>query len=186
MGMHVPCFGRDREVDLLEGLWEESCDEPAARVMLMICAAGGGKSRVRHEFCDRIQRRGRPLLSYFVGRGDPCAKLRPLPCWDPRLLARRWHHRRRARASAAQAPDRARRALPTGQGRSATAAFLGEWPTCPFLLDEDLLPCAQARQDPRLMADQMLMSWLEWLEAECDHHPVLLVLEDLHWGDTPA
>jgi len=36
------------------------------------------------------------------------------------------------------------------------------------------------------MADQMLLSWLEWLEAECDHHPVLLILEDLHWGDTPS
>jgi tetratricopeptide (TPR) repeat protein len=52
--------------------------------------------------------------------------------------------------------------------------------------DEDLLPLRAARQDPRLMADQTLMSWLEWLEAECDHHPVLLVLEDLHWGDTPS
>jgi predicted ATPase len=52
--------------------------------------------------------------------------------------------------------------------------------------DEDLLPLRAARQDPRLMADQTLLSWLEWLEAECDHHPVLLILEDLHWGDTPS
>jgi predicted ATPase len=65
------------------------------------------------------------------------------------------------------------------------AAFLGEMANLPFP-DQDLLPLRAARQDPRLMADQMLLSWLEWLEAECDHHPVLLILEDLHWGDTPS
>jgi len=65
------------------------------------------------------------------------------------------------------------------------AAFLGEMALLPFP-DEDLLPLRAARRDPRLMADQMLLSWLDWLEAECNHHPVLLVLEDLHWGDTPA
>jgi hypothetical protein len=30
------------------------------------------------------------------------------------------------------------------------------------------------------MADQKLVAWLEWLEAACKHHPVVLVLEDLH------
>ena len=36
------------------------------------------------------------------------------------------------------------------------------------------------------MADQMLAAWLDWLEAECAAQPVLLVLEDLHWGDAPS
>jgi tetratricopeptide (TPR) repeat protein len=64
-------------------------------------------------------------------------------------------------------------------------AFLGEMANLPFP-DDALLPLRAARKDARLMADQKLMAWLEWLEAECNHHPVLLVLEDLHWGDAPS
>jgi tetratricopeptide (TPR) repeat protein len=184
MGMQVPCFGRDREIDILEALWNEACDEPAARAMLMTAAAGGGKSRVRHEFCDRIQRHGR-VFELLVGRGDPMRDSAPFALLGPALLAAAGItggepepvQRKRLTAHAS-------RFLPTKEALR-TAAFLGEMAGLPFP-DQDLLPLRAARQDPRLMADQMLMSWLEWLEAECDHHPVLLVLEDLHWGDTPS
>jgi tetratricopeptide (TPR) repeat protein len=33
------------------------------------------------------------------------------------------------------------------------------------------------------MADQLLVAWLDWIEAECAAGPVLVVLEDLHWAD---
>jgi tetratricopeptide (TPR) repeat protein len=184
MGKTVPCFGRDREVDLLEALWDEACDEPAARAMLMTSTAGGGKSRVRHEFCDRIQRHGRPF-TLLVGRGDPMRDAAPFALLGPALLAAAGItggepepvQRKRLTAHAS-------RFLPA-KDALRIAAFLGEMANLPFP-DEDLLPLRAARQDPRLMADQMLMSWLDWLEAECNHHPVLLVLEDLHWGDTPS
>jgi tetratricopeptide (TPR) repeat protein len=184
MGMQVPCFGRDREIDLLEALWDEACDEPAARAMLMTSAAGGGKSRVRHEFCDRIQGRGRPF-ELLVGRGDPMRDSAPFALLGPALLA--------AAGIIGGEPEPVQRKrliahtsrfLPA-KDALRIAAFFGEMANLPFP-DEDLLPLRAARQDPRLMADQTLMSWLEWLEAECDHHPVLLVLEDLHWGDTPS
>jgi predicted ATPase len=40
-----------------------------------------------------------------------------------------------------------------------------------------------ARQDPQLMGDQMLRACQEFLAAECDANPVVLVLEDLQWSD---
>src|SRR6185436_2731803 len=43
-----------------------------------------------------------------------------------------------------------------------------------------------ARADAQAMGDAMKAAWVDWLEAECGHHPVLLVLEDLHWGDKPT
>jgi tetratricopeptide (TPR) repeat protein len=184
MGMQVPCFGRDREIDILEALWDEACDEPVARAMLMTAAAGGGKSRVRHEFCDRIQRHGR-VFELLVGRGDPMRDSAPFALLGPALLA--------AAGITGGEPEPVQRKrliahtsryLPA-KDTLRIAAFLGEMANLPFP-DQDLLPLRAARQDPRLMADQMLMSWLEWLEAECDHHPVLLILEDLHWGDTPS
>jgi tetratricopeptide (TPR) repeat protein len=184
MGMAVPCFGRDREIDLLEALWDESCDEPAARAMLITAAAGGGKSRVRHEFCDRIQRHGR-AYELLVGRGDPMRDAAPFALLGPALLAA-------AGITGAEPEPVQRKRLLAHTSRflpakdvPRIAAFLGEIARLPFP-DEDLLPLRAARQDPRLMADQMLLSWLDWLEAECNHHPVLLVLEDLHWGDTPS
>jgi tetratricopeptide (TPR) repeat protein len=184
MGMAVPCFGRDREIDILEALWDESCDEPAARAMLITSAAGNGKSRVRHEFCDRIQRHGRPF-ELLVGRGDPMRDAAPFALLGPALLAT-------AGITGGEPEPVQRKRLLAHTSRflpakdvPRIAAFLGEMAHLPFP-DEDLLPLRAARQDPRLMADQMLLSWLDWLEAECNHHPVLLVLEDLHWGDTPS
>ena len=184
MGMEVPCFGREREVETLVGLWDEVCDAPAARAMLMTSAPGGGKSRVRHEFFDRIQRRGKPF-ELLVGRGDPMRDAAPFALLGPALLAA-------AGISGGEPEPVQRKRLTAHASRYVPAkdapriaAFLGEIAKLPFP-DEDLLPLRAARKDPRLMADQTLLCWLEWLEAECDHHPVLLILEDLHWADTPS
>src|SRR6185437_6584896 len=40
-----------------------------------------------------------------------------------------------------------------------------------------------ARQDPLLMSEQIATAALDFLRAECAARPMLLVLEDLHWGD---
>ncbi|HEX7840973.1 MAG TPA: hypothetical protein VF469_26030, partial [Kofleriaceae bacterium] len=44
-------------------------------------------------------------------------------------------------------------------------------------------PLRAARQDAQLMSEQMRRAWTDFLDAETSAHPVLLVLEDLHWGD---
>jgi len=36
------------------------------------------------------------------------------------------------------------------------------------------------------MGDQMLRAWVDFLGNRCSAAPVLLVLEDLHWGDLPT
>ena len=184
MGKELPCFGREREIGLLETLWDEACDEPGARVMLLTAPAGGGKSRVCHEFCERIQQCGRPF-EFLVGRGDPMRDAAPFALLGPALLVAAG-----ITGGEPEAVQRKRltahvsRFLPEKDGLR-TAAFLGEMANLPFP-DDELLPLRAARKDARLMADQKLMAWLEWLEAECKHHPVLLVLEDLHWGDAPS
>src|SRR5262249_41526640 len=61
-------------------------------------------------------------------------------------------------------------------------AFMGELSGVPFP-DEHDVRLRAARQDPRLMGEQIALAALDFLRAECAAHPMLLVLEDLHWGD---
>jgi tetratricopeptide (TPR) repeat protein len=37
-----------------------------------------------------------------------------------------------------------------------------------------------------LMGDQMRRAWIDFLDAECRAHPVVVVLDDLQWGDAPT
>ena len=59
LGKATVCVGRDRELALLEGTFEECVDEPVARAVLVTAAAGGGKSRLRHELVERLRRHER-------------------------------------------------------------------------------------------------------------------------------
>src|SRR5262249_1266065 len=72
--------------------------------------------------------------------------------------------------------------------RDRVAAFLGELAGRPMPDDNGAAGAASAalrvaRQDAQLMSEQMRRAWLDFLHAETSAHPVLLVLEDLHWGD---
>jgi tetratricopeptide (TPR) repeat protein len=62
------------------------------------------------------------------------------------------------------------------------AAFLGELCGTPFP-DGHHEALRAARRSPVLLGDAMRTAWEDWLTAECAATPVLLVLEDLHWGD---
>jgi hypothetical protein len=65
------------------------------------------------------------------------------------------------------------------------AALLGEVCGVPFA-DEasDLL--AAARADAVLLGDAVRGAWEEWLAAEAAVRPVVIVLDDLQWGDRPS
>jgi len=43
-----------------------------------------------------------------------------------------------------------------------------------------------AQRDRVLMGDQVRSAWLDFVAAESRRHPLVLVLEDLHWGDLPS
>jgi tetratricopeptide (TPR) repeat protein len=62
------------------------------------------------------------------------------------------------------------------------AAFLGELASVPFS-EGELKELRAARADPILLGDQMRSAWEDFLAAECAAAPVLIVLDDLHWGD---
>jgi tetratricopeptide (TPR) repeat protein len=62
--------------------------------------------------------------------------------------------------------------------------FLAELVGAPFPGGDDgRTQLRAARQDAQLMSEQMRKAWLDFLQAETSAHPVVIVLEDLHWGD---
>jgi hypothetical protein len=68
--------------------------------------------------------------------------------------------------------------------RQRVTEFLGELVGAPFPNGDDgSAPLKAARQDAQLMSEQMRRAWMDFLRAEASVHPVLLLLEDLHWGD---
>src|SRR6185295_8628081 len=71
-----------------------------------------------------------------------------------------------------------------GSDQKRVAEFLGELVGTPFPDDDEGGAALRAaRQDAPLMSEQMRQAWMDFLDAEASAHPIVLVLEDLHWGD---
>ncbi|MDI1429477.1 serine/threonine-protein kinase [Polyangium sorediatum] len=184
LGKPSPFVGRGREVRALLDLLDEAVGERVARVALVTGPPGIGKSRLRQEFVRAVgQRQG--AVDVWVGRGDAMSKGSAFSLVGSAL--------RYAAAIAGHEPIEARRRKLTERIARhvaepevrSVAAFLGEMTGTPFP-DAESAKLRAARRDARLMADQIQAAWRQFMAAECGAHPVLLVLEDLHWGDLPS
>ena len=188
LGKPTPFVGRDHELSILEAALDEALSEPSARAVLVTAAAGVGKSRLYHELFRKLDdRRGRGTapLQVWAAQGDPMSAGSPfgmlaqmlrreagLRQGEPREIRRQ---KLRARVARSVPPNEVVR----------VAQFLGELIGAPFS-DKESVELRAARADPMLMGDQMRRAWEDLLVAECAAHPLILVLEDLHWGDLPS
>ncbi len=184
LGRPSPFVGREREVGTLLGLWDECASEPAARVALVTGLPGMGKSRLRHELVGAIRSRD-AAARVWMARGDPMTQGSPHG-----LVAQLV----RAEAGVAEGEglEAARRKLRARVRRHVADAdapriteFLGELAGVPFP-DEESVRLRAARRDKQLVADQVGRAFEDLLLAEADAGPVVIVLEDLHWGDAPS
>jgi hypothetical protein len=184
MGKQSPIVGRDRELGTLMALAEESIDEPVARAVLVTAPPGGGKSRLAQELVTQM-RQAHENLEVWSARGDSMSEGSPF-----HMLAQGI---RRACGSVEGEPLVARRQKLRarlgrhleGEDLARVTEFLGELVGTPFT-DDTSVQLRAARQDPMLMGDQMRRAWEDWVTAECLAQPVVIVLEDLHWGDLPS
>lgn len=193
LGRPTRLVGRSRELRNLEALFEECVSEPVSRAVLVTAPAGVGKSRLRYEFLRRLTQRGVVLdedgderpFEIWMGRGDPMsagAAFGMVAGALRRVIGVRLGEaldRRRRKLLA-----RMRRNLPSSDAQRV-AEFIGELVGTPFD-DATSVQLRAARQDAVLMGDQMRRSFEDFLRAEAAARPILIVLEDLHWGDRPS
>jgi hypothetical protein len=184
LGRRTPCVGRERELATLEATLAECVEESVARAVLLTAPAGVGKSRVRHEFVQRVGQRDE-AAAVWVARGDPMRAGAAFGMLGQVLraatgvregepLAERQRKLRARVAEHVAAKDVTR-----------VSEFLGEIVGAP-VGDEASPALRAARQDAIVMSDQLTRAWLDFLAAECAAHPLVIVLENLQWGDLPT
>jgi hypothetical protein len=179
LGKRTPLVGRDHDLALLEAALEECAGEPCARAVVVIGGAGIGKSRLAHE----LARRAAARAEVWTAEGDPMRAGSPFGMLA-QMLRREAGLREGEPAEVRRQKLRARVARHVApRDAPRVAQFLGELAGVAFDADVEL---RAARADPVLMGDQMRRAWEDLLVAECQHRPLVLLLEDLHWGDLPS
>ncbi len=181
LGKATPFVGRGREMSMLTNLYAATAAESTATAVLVVGSAGVGKSRLRQEMIDWVQRQPERAELFFggvdsVGAGSPFAMLARMIRRAAGILDGEPIESRREKLAARVGRHVAR------EIRDRVTEFLGEIADVRFD-DTQREALRAARANPQLMGDGMRRAFEDWLMAESGAHPVLLVLEDLHWGD---
>jgi eukaryotic-like serine/threonine-protein kinase len=184
LGKPTPCVGRERELVSLEGVFAEVVADDVARAVLVTAPAGIGKSRLRFELLRTLEHRGDPH-EVWTARGDPMRAGSPFGLLAQILrTAAEVQDGEPARVQREKIRARVERCVQEADAGRVTQ-FLAELLGVSVPEDDDVQLRA-ARHDAVLMGDQMRRAFEDWLAAETAQKPVLIVLEDLHWGDLPS
>ena len=181
LGKPTPCVGRDAELSSLESQLTAAIEDSEARVVLFTAPPGAGKSRLRHEFLRRVEKRSEPV-TVLLGRGDMMSAGAPYGILRAAV-------QKLCGISGSESLDIQRERLRSRVSQQLAVAdcdrvvwFVGEMCNVPF--PEEGKPMLQAaRQDPKMMRECLRRALLDFLAAECIAAPILLVLDDLHWSD---
>ena len=184
LGKKTPCTGRELELGMLDALYRQCAEEPAAKAVILKGAGGVGKSRVRVELLRRIAQHEEPAR-VWLGRGDVMNAGSPFAMLAQAILAM-------LDLSGGEAEDVCRERLAArvaervpAEQQGRVAAFLGSMIGLPLRAEAGPEVCA-AKEDALLLGDQHRRAFEDFARAECSAGPVVLVLEDLHLGDLPT
>jgi tetratricopeptide (TPR) repeat protein len=183
LGRPTKCVGREKELAALEGMHAECVADAVARAVLVVAPPGVGKSRLGREFLASVTGHG-PLEIWSAGgdqlsAGSPLALVAELVRRAAAVLDDGPAAEQRGRLVA-----RLARSL-SGPELVRAGEFLGELVGLPTT-EAPSPQLRAARNDARIMGDHVLAAWERWVAAECEARPLLIVIDDLHWGDLPS
>ncbi len=183
LGKATSCVGREQELSTLDIVLNTCIDESSAKLVLVTGPAGFGKSRLRHEFLRRIASREQDLTVIY-GRTEMVSKGSAFAVLSQAI-------RRLCGIQADQTSSDQQKLLSTrisqnlkgsAIDRQRIVEFLGEMCGVPFASEHSELLRA-ARSDPKIMKERVQRAFLDFIGAECTAAPLVLIIEDLHWGD---
>ena len=184
LGKVSPFAGRETELSQLHIALSSCMDNSAVSAMLITADAGMGKSRLWHEFHHQAKLRV-PDLEVWIGSGDPSSAGSPFAMVAQAI--------RRAAAICDDVPMAVQReqlrtwlrTQTTEQDRARIGECIGELIGVEY--SDSVSPSLlAARDNPLVMGDQIRLAFCDLLAQACARHPLLFVLEDLHWGDYPT
>jgi serine/threonine protein kinase len=186
LGRPTSCVGRERELAVLETMLAECEMGNEATVVLVTATPGAGKSRLRHELVRRLNTRAREAPpKVLLCRGDPLHLATPYAMMAQVV-------RQAVGLREREPPESVREKLFAHVGELVGEVdarrvndFLGELVGAPFD-DHGHVPLRAARGDAAAMADQVRLAFEEIVLAWCARQTLVIVLEDLHWGDAAS
>jgi tetratricopeptide (TPR) repeat protein len=212
LGRPTRFVGRSREMGILTSVYDACIEEETAQAVILTGEAGVGKSRLRYEFLRQLRSKTGPAApEVWSAQSDPMGAGAPLRLMAALLVQALGLQEGESQEGAKQRIRArvARHVQPSQAGR--VSEFLGELVGVPFELSSsgahlasthassgnaalEMDPSGQpvsvelrvVREDARVRGDQIRRAVIDFVGAECAHKPVVLVLEDLHWGDQPT
>jgi tetratricopeptide (TPR) repeat protein len=178
LGRATPTVGREKEIALLIGIYNEMAEDGTPRAALVTGPAGIGKSRVRAEMMQRLETASfRPEA--LLCRGDPMSRGSSVSALGRALRALMGVH------DGEQPPEQVTKvknhvAVRLPRTLRFLAAFLGELIGVNFP-DEQDEPLRAARASAQLMQSRMRMALEAFVRAQPT--PLVLFVEDMHWAD---
>ena len=182
LGKATRFFGREDELATLSAMVDLAFSDCRARVAVVTAPAGIGKSRLCSELLNTVRTR-HPEARILLARGDPTRAGSPFGMLGQMLKrAAGFGDGASVEARSASLRHRIGESI-TDAGAARIAAFLGEISGASLADASAPSELRAARANPVTMGDQIRRAFEQFLSAELSDHPLVIVLEDLHWGD---
>jgi predicted ATPase/class 3 adenylate cyclase len=178
----LPLVGRDAELDVLGAAMRATIAAGTGRSVTVVGEAGVGKSRLVHEFVVAEVPDARPDVTVVAGRCLPYG--RGLALW-PLAEILRADLGERLGEPAEHIADRARRKLmtrwPTSDGADLVPVLLASVGLSAAGGARDLTSGHSASRD--IVVRLVGRAWSSYLQLLADGRPLVVRIEDVHWGD---
>ena len=186
LGRVTPFVGRAREMATLEQAVAVTLAEREASAVIVVGAAGSGKSRLREELVRAAKRRDSEVV-VRIAQGDALRARSPFAAAATIVRAACGIDDAQASPDALRAAiaRRVAQTLERAEDRERVTCFLAEMTGCADAASTST-SLRLARDSAQLMNDQITRAWVDFVGAELERAPLLLVLDDLHWVDAPT